>query len=379
MSSSPDAPHMPQLDALRAFAVTGVAVSHWTPSLLVGIVPWGTGVQLFFVLSGFLITGILLRSRPVDLGISMGTALRVFYARRFLRIFPLYYGVLAICLLFGVGPIHSTWPWHVAYVSNIHYALQGHGDAISDPFLHLWSLSVEEQFYLVWPFVTLVLGRRCLAIILCATIAASMAFRVGISHVAPEFVSIRYLTPSCLDAFAAGALIAHVKHYQGTAAVRQLALIYAVIGCLGLIGAVALFGRFIGAADAHRVGHTFLVIVYGAIVAQAAVGFGGVAGRLLRLNPLLYLGKISYGLYVYHYFAAVAIAALATRLGLEALHQQPAVRLSAYTVFTLTLAVVSWHAYELPINRLKRLFPYPKSGRLGSPSGARVATPVINA
>ena len=160
------AEHMPQLDALRALAFVGVAVSHWSPNFLAGIVPWGTGVQLFFVLSGFLITGILLRSRPADLGISMPTALRVFYVRRCLRIFPLYYGVLALCLLFAIGPIATTWPWHVSYLSNLFYARQGHASPVEDPFLHLWSLSVEEQFYLLWPLVALVANRRALSLIL---------------------------------------------------------------------------------------------------------------------------------------------------------------------------------------------------------------------
>src|SRR6188474_573227 len=159
-------PRMPQLDGLRTLAVTAVAVSHWTPDFLVGIVPWGTGVQLFFVLSGFLITGILLRSRPTDHGVPLSNALRVFYARRFLRIFPLYYGVLVLCLLLGAGTIYQTWPWHFSYVTNFYYWRYGHGDEVSDPFLHFWSLSVEEQFYLMWPLIVLVASPRTLLILL---------------------------------------------------------------------------------------------------------------------------------------------------------------------------------------------------------------------
>jgi peptidoglycan/LPS O-acetylase OafA/YrhL len=378
MKATTSAAHMPQLDALRALAVAAVAISHWTPNFLVGIVPWGTGVQLFFVLSGFLITGILLRSRPADLGISMGTALRVFYTRRVLRIFPLYYGVLALCMMFSVGSIDSTWPWHVSYLSNIYYAWRGHGDAVSDPFLHLWSLSVEEQFYLLWPFIALILGRRSLVTFLYVSLVGSVAFRVGIANIAPEIPSIRYLTPSCVDAFSVGGLIAHAKHYAAWDGVRRIARWFAGIGCIGLFSSVIFLPRLINSADAHRIGHTFLVIIYGAVVAQAAVGFPGILGRILMLKPLLYLGKISYGIYVYHYFAAVAISALAIRLGFDAALQKPPLVLPAYVTFTLVMAVISWHLYELPINNLKRHFEYPQLRQVNPSIPPQVTSPISN-
>ena len=351
---------MPQLDGLRAFAVAAVAISHWTPNFLVGIVPWGTGVQLFFVLSGFLITGILLRSRPSESGVTIKTALRVFYTRRVLRIFPLYYGVLAFCLLLGVGPIYETWPWHVSYLSNIYYAVHGHADALADPYLHFWSLSVEEQFYLLWPLVALVAPRRSLLILLYSCIIGSMAFRVGIAHLAPGIASIRYLTPSCLDALAVGGLVAYAKHYNGELGMRRTALGLASVGIIGLVVSVVLLGRDIGSEDAHRIGHTFLVVFYGFIVAQAAIGFGSLPGRLLNLRPVRYLGRISYGLYVYHYFAPVAIAAFARQAGLEAAFQKQWMALSAYALFTVVVSMLSWHLYEFPILKLKRRFGYPR-------------------
>ena len=367
---------MPQLDGLRAFAVIAVAVSHWTPGFLAGIVPWGTGVQLFFVLSGFLITGILLRSRPADLGIPITAALKVFYIRRILRIFPLYYGVLGLSLLLAIGPIYSTWPWHFSYLSNIYYAWHGHGDAIADPFLHLWSLSVEEQFYLLWPFIALVLSRRSLLVFLCVCIVGSTAFRVSAAHFVPALASVRYLTPSCLDALAVGGLLAHARHYEGSVGVRHLARRLGWIGAIGLIVCVLLLGRVIHPADAHRVGHTFLVIFYGFIVGWAADGFGGVAGRILSFQPVLYLGRISYGVYVFHYFAPVILSVITGQPRVNAGLQLPAALL-AYSVITLTLAVVSWHLYELPINRLKRHFQYPRA-HSSPPRPDVIPSPVSN-
>jgi peptidoglycan/LPS O-acetylase OafA/YrhL len=361
MTPPADPEHMPQLDGLRAVAVVAVAVSHWTPAFLAGIVPWGTGVQLFFVLSGFLITGILLRTRPADVGLPLGGVLRIFYARRFLRIFPLFYGVIALALILDVGPIRETWPWHAAYLSNWYYGFHGHGDAIADPFLHLWSLSVEEQFYLLWPLVALVAGRRSLFTILVVTIAGSMVSRIAVAHLAPNVVSLRYLTPNCMDALAVGGLVAHVRHYRGDAAVRRAAGWLAGLGFGGLVFSVLPLARMTTSADGHRVGHTFLVIFYGAIVAWAAVGLPGLAGRFLAWSPVRYLGRISYGLYVYHYFAPYVVAKAAPALGGDVLLQSKPALLATYTGFTLIVAAISWHAYELPLNRLKRHFSYPRS------------------
>lgn len=364
---------MPQLDGLRAFAVLGVAVSHWTPDFLAGIVPWGTGVQLFFVLSGFLITGILLRSRPAESGTTLGTALRVFYVRRALRIFPIYYAVLAVSLALALGSMRETWPWHFSYLSNFHYAFNTHGDAISDPFLHFWSLGVEEQFYLFWPFFALVLSRRALPVVLGVTLLVAVVFRVRIDQHVPGIVSIRYLTPACLDAFAVGAVIAYVKQYYTAPAVRKLGWVLAAIGLIGLVGSVVFLPRMISGEAAHRIGHTFLVIFYGALVTGAAQGFGGVPGKVLGFGPVVYLGVISYGIYIYHYFAPLAINRLFA--GAAETGQRTAVLVLLYTAFTLGLSIASWHLFEAPINRLKRLFPYPRllDGTIGEPDATRPA------
>jgi len=373
MTPATDPEHMPQLDGLRAIAVAAVAVSHWTPNFLIGIVPWGTGVQLFFVLSGFLITGILLRSRPAVVGLPMGQVLRVFYARRFLRIFPLYYGVLALALIFSVGPIREDWPWHVSYLSNWLYAREGHGGILVDPFLHFWSLSVEEQFYLFWPFVALVAGRRALFVILLASIVGSMACRLAIAHFATGIVSLRYLTPCCLDALAVGGLVAHVKHYRGNLAVGRLAWWLAAIGFLGLVFSTIPLARLTNSADAHRVGHTFLVVFYGAIVAWAALGLRWLPGQILTFAPMRYLGKISYGLYVYHYFAPYIVQAAARHFGWDSLLQSTPALLVTYTVFSVAVSVLSWHLYELPLNRLKRHFAYPARSKAEVPASAALA------
>ena len=144
-----------QLDALRGIAVAAVAYSHWiAPRYQFGI-RWGTaGVTLFFVLSGYLISGILLDCRTQS---DRPFALRSFYARRFLRIFPLYDLVLLILFAVNLPPVRQTIFWHLTYLSNFYFLHHGgwHG-----PISIFWTLAVEEQFYLFWPAILLFVPNR---------------------------------------------------------------------------------------------------------------------------------------------------------------------------------------------------------------------------
>src|SRR5262249_15573796 len=154
--------YVPQLDGLRAFAVGAVLIHHFFKPARIGGVDFALlGVWLFFVLSGFLITGILLRLRDqVDhSGYPSGFALRQFYIRRFLRIFPLYYSVLFMAATIDLGDVRDTILWHLAYISNYLFATRQDWGSIT---AHFWSLSVEEQFYILWPVLILFAPRRLL-------------------------------------------------------------------------------------------------------------------------------------------------------------------------------------------------------------------------
>ena len=167
--------------------------------LLFGL-PWGTGVQLFFVISGFLITGILIDNKPLD-DAPREAGLRVwrsFYLRRALRIFPLFYLVIFGSLALGFDSIGSSWVWHTTYLSNGYYFLTNSRDA----FGHFWSLAVEEQFYLVWPFLVLLLSIRQLPKWIILTIIVAPVFRIVIMA-ATGNADLSYLPISCLDALAA--------------------------------------------------------------------------------------------------------------------------------------------------------------------------------
>jgi len=172
---------MPQLDGLRFLAIAGVMIQHnWRP----GPMPWifgrldyaETGVRLFFVLSGFLITGILLRGRAAATvaATSRLSTLRNFYVRRFLRIFPVYYATLLAVVLLDISPARQIWPWLVTYTTNIYI---WHRVAWIGHLGHLWTLAVEEQFYIVWPWLVLFLPRRLLRPILgCLIVLAQHGY-----------------------------------------------------------------------------------------------------------------------------------------------------------------------------------------------------------
>jgi len=145
------------LDGLLTFAVLAVILHHNGPhDIAYSFNPGGLGVRLFFVLSGFLITGILLEARGAGGRTGRGQVLRAFYVRRALRILPAFYAVLALGMVLE-PQIRRDWLWHATYQTNHYTAVLGHWPrAIS----HAWSLAVEEQFYLAWPLVVLFTPQR---------------------------------------------------------------------------------------------------------------------------------------------------------------------------------------------------------------------------
>jgi peptidoglycan/LPS O-acetylase OafA/YrhL len=198
-----------ELDGLRGIAISLVLISHfWDQE--VPIMDGHAGVRLFFVLSGFLITNILLQCRgEADRGAATaGTLLLAFYARRCLRIFPTYYLLLAAIRIFDVDQIHATIWWHAAYASNILAAVRGGFDRVT---AHYWTLSIEEQFYLFWPFVILFLPRSKLSIVAIALVAIGILSRPVALCLNINSVAL-YTNPfASLDAFGLGALLAIMR------------------------------------------------------------------------------------------------------------------------------------------------------------------------
>jgi peptidoglycan/LPS O-acetylase OafA/YrhL len=358
-SKLPGGQHMPQLDGLRTLAVGAVIWSHWLPAYQFGF-EWGVmGVNLFFVLSGFLITGILLDSRagaarPGD----RWFAIRQFYIRRVLRIFPLFYMTLALLVLVNVHPVRQTLVWHVCYLSNVYFFRQG---AWVGQISHFWSLAVEEQFYLVWPYLMIFLPVRLLRPVVLGLIGLAPAFRVVMGVVVPESRLAFVLTIGCLDALGIGALLAYSERSGGGSQWRAggVARWLLWIG-LPAWAAVEMLDRLhLAATPLLTMRQTFLDMIFGWVILSGARGFTGWFGRFLQWPPMAYLGKISYGLYVFHNLTVYGLVFAVRNLHAPAVILTVTwVRCLSLLVLTISAAAVSWHFFEKPLNDLKRFFPY---------------------
>jgi peptidoglycan/LPS O-acetylase OafA/YrhL len=363
-SATPERGYMPQLDALRFFAVLGVVILHnWQPSshtFVVGWLDWGVlGVKLFFVLSGFLITGILISGRELASRDPRRRLffMRQFYARRFLRIFPVYYAVLFFLLIAGVGQIRQIWPWLFSYGTNIYV---WHYLAFPYAVPHFWTLAIEEQFYLVWPFVLLFFPRRWLMPFLLALCCLGPAWRLWASfHYAPHDWSAAYtFTLGNVDFLAIGAVLALLAHADREKGVLRQRLLGVVLPAGVLIYAVLFWLSH--SYDQHAplaLEDTGAALVFCWLIGTASLGFTGVFGRLLEWRPIVYLGKISYGIYIYHFLVPVAIAAAATHYG-RGYTDAGFPNFVVTSLITFAIAALSWTFFERPINGLKRHFRY---------------------
>lgn len=346
---------MVQLDTLRAFAVTAVVIHHLTPG------GWNLGaylgVKLFFTLSGFLITGILLKTRRAAEieGHARTKALGRFYMRRFLRIFPLYYSIIAVAWIINLNPARKIITSLLTYTLNIHMARQGWYE---DNFAHFWSLSVEEQFYLFWPWLVLFLPKNWIKPAIVTVIAIGPLYRF--SYVLSGFTNMTRLSPyistaGSLDNLGAGAFLAILVSRSPAGATNKAWLDRSLLlaSFLLVIAANTLFrdgwSYYLLYDPAHAL--AFCIVIY-----YAANGFRGVFGRALQWRPIVYIGRISYGIYVYHPFMHALAIFLILRFG-SRLPLTPHSDEALLTVaLTLVVASVSWTLMEKPLNDLKRYF-----------------------
>jgi peptidoglycan/LPS O-acetylase OafA/YrhL len=358
-----------QLDGLRAFAVTFVLYNHFFAD---ETTYWGhIGVRLFFVLSGFLITRLLLQARS-EAAFQPATALKSFYIRRALRIFPAYFAVLGFVWLAGLEPSKRVLAWHAAYLSNFWYALRGEWDPWE--LGHTWSLSIEEQFYLVWPLVVLLAPRRYLAKICVGVIVLSLAYRFYWPVTWPGSIVRDLLPPASMDALAIGALLA-VFRSNGADWPRWVRLAWLPLLAASLT--LVWFGPDPTTEFedwARWVTREVIVLLpLVMIVDLCSSGISGHGGRLLESRPLTAVGRISYGIYLYHPIVLALVVAAQTWIPVN-VSEQGLGRFVVATSATLAVAALSFVFFENPINALKRYFPYVVRGR--DVTGAR-ASPVV--
>jgi peptidoglycan/LPS O-acetylase OafA/YrhL len=334
--------YIPEIDGLRALAILGVLFFHL--HLRFNSLGW-TGVELFFVLSGFLITRILLSTRGKP------HYFRTFYTRRTLRIFPIYY--LVIILVALAGGERGVAPYYLTYSQTITQLRSSFADA---PMLgHTWTLAIEEQFYLVWPLVILmVTGRRLLGV-LGAMFIGSLAIRYALQSHASPFLIDGWIGVQ-LDTFALGALLAYLLTERPRQQVQRWcgwALLAGSAAVIGLVGAVGLNPFWTPYQWAHTPYGPWVITIF----ALTSVGVTGMAATRhplvswLSAKPLVALGKISYGLYLYHPFVFAAVSQVMDRLGRFPL--RGVVWPLADIGCSIIVAQGSWLLIETPFLRLK--------------------------
>ena len=362
-----------ELDGIRGLAIlfvllwhyVGIPLSAQPESLLMSLkhslVFFRTGVDLFFVLSGFLISGILLDNRE------SGSYFRVFYGRRVLRIFPLYYvwlSIFCIANLFDVSSYIFVSPiplWsYFSFTQNYTMASEGTYGAI---WLGVtWSLAIEEQFYLIFPFIIRWSRKFFLCLIALGIMGAPLLRIYTYYHFHQSDWASYVWLPCRLDSLCWGALLAFLCRQPRALNVLEKMRNALPIGALILsIGAV-----FLGAKLAEDVGyhssiwgHTYLAVFYSSVVLMAVVWRGQGAVAFLRAAWLRKLGRISYGVYLVHSgVLALTFAMLhrATRLGGIA----DALIIGLALTITLTLCSASYRWFESPLLKIGHHLRYDK-------------------
>ncbi len=355
---------LPFLDGIRAFAVIAVLLYHaGVPGVDGGLL----GVDVFFVLSGFLITTLLCEERLVQGTIHLGS----FWAGRARRLLPalfvLLIGVAAYAWVFrnsvSVSSIRGDSIATLLYVANWRFVFSAQGyfmqSMTPSPLLHMWSLGVEEQYYLVWPLFALCVLRhrrpQCLAWVAGAGAAGSACLMASMYLAGFSTSRLYYGTDTRAQALLVGSVLGALGSQREWRVVSpewartsRGRLMGAVLGTVG-VGSLFWAWHDLNGQGAflYEGGFLLVALAAGAVITTVTSWRTSVFARLLSLRPIRYIGRISYGLYVYHWPLFLAIDHAHTDLSGPGL-------LAARLATTFAAAVVSFHLVEQPI-RLGRL------------------------
>jgi peptidoglycan/LPS O-acetylase OafA/YrhL len=347
--------YIPGLNGLRALAVSFVVFYHWTPpsffglDILMKVLPDGRfGVNLFFVLSGFLISSILfIEKGKISDSYTPKQIIRKFYIRRLLRIFPIYYLTLLLVYFLEAPDFNQNLIYYFSYTENFHLVLRKAGDF----FMHAWSLSVEEQFYLFWPLIILFLDRGKILKVLVFFIFLAPIF---------SFIQSAYfhnywffLTPSCLDGFGMGALVAYYYTEDNLQALKK--------GVKMVLPIVILFYVY---WQVEPMGHfQYLIRFFDSIISAAAILFclshryHAFINLFLENRVMRSIGMISYGIYLFHYPLPYFFHRIKSNAGYSEHIDNSFAEYGSMVLILLAISFFSWYFFEKPVLSLKNRIP----------------------
>jgi peptidoglycan/LPS O-acetylase OafA/YrhL len=344
--------HLPELDSLRTLAVFMTLLAHFSP---VNIPYMWYGVPIFFTISGFLITTILLRTVNENPAGSKLVVIKNFMVRRVLRLFPIYYLFIIFFWLAKKYLALYLWkdeftPYFFTYTPN--FLIHKIGSDAAGCFSHLWSLGVEEQFYLFWPWILLFPAEKYRLPVIFSMIGVSLIY-IFINYTDS---AIGALTFTNFHTLGAGAILACLY-------VRQDAVIDWLKGnrhllfnltFLHLVIVLIFFKNESGFWHLYR--EISLCLCTFSIVLVSIFGWKGIIGYITRNKQVQYIGMISYGIYLYHMPVPFVYRAIAGRFFPSATHLTPLVFMVLCFAITIVLAAFSYEFIEKRFLRLKRYF-----------------------
>lgn len=353
--SSTSSRYQPQLDGLRALAILTIVLDHnktpYIESFHIGIL----GVRLFFVMSGFLITRTLmsLRHKTETHFTTIGRAFIDFYARRFIRTLPPYYLTIVISLFLSFPLVRETLWWTLSFTTNFWISHRSEWAGIVS---HLWSLAVQEQFYLIWPFVLLLVPRRFLIITMISFALVAPLFRFWCILTDATLLTRWVLPFGCLDALAIGSIAGYMnKVWEPERFQRYIKSKIATI-LAWVILVIAYFLRDLSYANPLSVIiETLESISVAVFLSRAIEGFSGYLGKFLSNRVLVSMGKMSYGIYLYHIAVIVLTKSFFQHwLGHSLIGSWTQAALLCLIAWGV--ATISWFGLEEPVSRLRKYF-----------------------
>lgn len=337
--------YLPQLDGLRGIAILSVLLHHFGVHLP-GWLDWGpTGVRIFFLLSGYLITLSLWKLESPGPG-GYWYGLFSFHRRRMVRLTPSLYFMLLIAAIFSVEGYREALHWHAAFLSNFYVLKMDYWPGAAS---HLWSLSVQEQFYLLWPFLLLIVPRKYLPWALLALMAGAFVYRFTFMKIEASVFYRWVMLPSVIDSFALGALIACWKRANKPfplAEGRTGLWIGIAAGACYIVARTLRMALFV--SPWFSVIDTFENVFLGWLMLRTIVGWKGWLGRFFENPVLVYIGKVSYGLYVFHVLVHVFVGPLLNQMGLT-MEAYAFPRSLILIAISVGVAAISYHYVEAPL------------------------------
>lgn len=336
-----------QLDSLRTIAAFMVIFHHFLPELQIGVYNFGKyGVEIFFTISGFLITAILLKQREF----SSPTFLKIkyFLVKRALRLFPVYYLFL---IFFTVLAAFGLDIWSDGYgiyfytytINLLYYKLGMHGGQVN----HLWTLAVEEQFYLIWPFVILLSRYKALKYIIVSLIIFSFVFKsLGLPDA-------RLLTISHFDSLGLGAILAYILNTENTTS-EKLKLFFGSVSPTFLLIIISV-SIYISQILQFSIAQTILINALSVVLIIGCImRFKGVIGTIMNSTIMIYLGRISYGLYIFHKPIPYFLNLISYKLNLPEINKY--LMLTICIALTIFISHLSFKYFESHFIKVKAKF-----------------------